>query len=165
MTWLHTRRRVPPAADGDGFAAQGRVEQLLDRCIEGIEVSVEDGGCCSHPDRPPEKFGSWSIVIVTIGYTAPDNAGQVDLQIFVTSREACRDRTSPPRVQWLRRPRFKQGCDHYCAMRTKCEHRVNGKLYGSEPLADFVQRFMRPTEFLKLRRGCSREVRDQPFGQ
>src|SRR6266481_2204336 len=52
--------------------------------------------------------------------------------------------------------RFKQGCDHYCAMRTKCEHRVNGKLHGSEPVADFVQRFMRPTEPLKLRRGCSR---------
>src|SRR6516225_8598271 len=78
-------------------------------------------------------------------------------EIFVISREACRDRTSPPQVQWLRRPRFKQGCDHYCAMRTKCEHRVNGKLHGSEPLADFVQRFMRPTEPLKLRRGCSRK--------
>jgi hypothetical protein len=70
-------REVP--ADKDQLWTQLRVEQLLDRCIEGIEVSVEDGGCCLHPDRPPAKFGSWSIVIVTIGYTAPDNAGQVDL--------------------------------------------------------------------------------------
>src|SRR5215467_3831788 len=42
------------AADGDRFSAQRRVEQLLDRCIEGIEVSVEDGGWCLHPDRPPK---------------------------------------------------------------------------------------------------------------
>src|SRR6516164_8712250 len=68
-----------PAANGDGFAAQGRVEQLLDRCIEGIEVSVEDGGCCLHPDRPTAKFRKWSIVIITTEHTAPDNAGQVDL--------------------------------------------------------------------------------------
>src|ERR1700730_2135478 len=46
-----------PAADGDRFAAQGRVEQLLDRCIEGIKVGMEDGGCCLHPDRPPAKYG------------------------------------------------------------------------------------------------------------
>jgi len=43
------------AADGDGLAAQGRVKQLLDRCVEGIEVRMEDGGCCLHPDRPPAK--------------------------------------------------------------------------------------------------------------
>jgi hypothetical protein len=41
------------AANGDGFAAQGWVEQLLDRCIEGIEIRMEDGGRCIHPDRPP----------------------------------------------------------------------------------------------------------------
>src|SRR5271166_936849 len=33
-----------PAANGDGFASQGRVEQLLDRCIEGIEIRVQDSG-------------------------------------------------------------------------------------------------------------------------
>jgi len=43
-------------ADGDRFAAQGRVEQLLDRCIEGIEVCMEDGGCRFHPDRSPVTF-------------------------------------------------------------------------------------------------------------
>ena len=37
------------AADSYGFAAQRRIEQLLDRCIEGIEVGVKDGGCCVHP--------------------------------------------------------------------------------------------------------------------
>src|SRR5215469_11738580 len=86
-------------------------------------------------------------------HTAPDNASQVDL--YITSREACRDRASPPQVPMasptsassrLRPP-----------MRTKCEHRVNGKVHGSEPLADFVQPFMWPTEPLKLRRGCSRK--------
>jgi len=45
--------KYDPAADGDGLAAQGRVEQLLDRGIEGIQVCMEDGGCCSHPDRSP----------------------------------------------------------------------------------------------------------------
>ena len=38
-----------PAADGDGLAAQRRIEQLLDRGIEGIEVRMEDGGCRFHP--------------------------------------------------------------------------------------------------------------------
>jgi hypothetical protein len=28
---------------------------LLDRCIEGIEVGMENGGCCFHPDRSPGK--------------------------------------------------------------------------------------------------------------
>jgi hypothetical protein len=40
-----------PAADGNGFAAQRRVEQLLDRGVKGIEVCMEDGGCRFHPDR------------------------------------------------------------------------------------------------------------------
>src|SRR5258708_38445071 len=40
-----------PGADGERLAAQGRVEQLLDRGIEGIEVRMENGGCCFHPDR------------------------------------------------------------------------------------------------------------------
>src|ERR1700680_637302 len=34
-----------PTPDGDGLAAQRRVEQLLDRSIEGIQVCMEDGGC------------------------------------------------------------------------------------------------------------------------
>jgi len=38
-----------PATHGDGLSAQGRVEQLLDRRIKGIEVSMEDGGF--HPNR------------------------------------------------------------------------------------------------------------------
>ena len=33
-----------PAADGDRLAAQRRVEQLLDRGVEGIQVCMEDGG-------------------------------------------------------------------------------------------------------------------------
>src|SRR6202045_5236998 len=42
-----------PATDGDGLAAQRRVEQLLDRGIEGIQVRMKDGGCRFHPDRSP----------------------------------------------------------------------------------------------------------------
>ena len=48
-----------PTADGDGLAAQRRVEQLLDRGIEGIQVRMEDGGCRFHPDRSPAKFRGW----------------------------------------------------------------------------------------------------------
>ena len=40
------------AADGDRLAAQRRVEQLLDRGVEGVEVGVEDGGGRFHPDGP-----------------------------------------------------------------------------------------------------------------
>jgi len=42
-----------PTPDGDGLAAQRRVEQLLDRGTEGIQVCVEDGGCRFHPNRSP----------------------------------------------------------------------------------------------------------------
>src|ERR1700730_5270477 len=38
------------AADGYRFAAQGWVEQLLDRCVEGIKVRMEDSGCPVHPE-------------------------------------------------------------------------------------------------------------------
>src|SRR6202049_4023033 len=40
-----------PTPYGDGLAAQRRVEQLVDRGIEGIQVCMEDGGCRFHPDR------------------------------------------------------------------------------------------------------------------
>src|SRR5262245_21337668 len=49
------------AADGDGLAAQGRIEQLLDRCIEGIEVGMENGGCRFHPDRSA-KCPKWLMM-------------------------------------------------------------------------------------------------------
>src|SRR6266481_9525762 len=42
--------------DGDRLAAQRRVEQLLDRGIEGIQVCMEDGGYRFHPDRSPVTF-------------------------------------------------------------------------------------------------------------
>src|SRR5262249_45427245 len=48
------------AADGDGLAAQGWIEQLLDRCVEGIEVGMENGGCRFHPDRSA-KCPKWSM--------------------------------------------------------------------------------------------------------
>ena len=44
------------AADGDGLAAQRRVEQLLDRGIEGVEVRVEDGGCRFHAAAHPRRI-------------------------------------------------------------------------------------------------------------
>ena len=43
-------------SDGDGLPAQRRVEQLLDRRIEGIQVCMEDGCCRFHPDRSPVTF-------------------------------------------------------------------------------------------------------------
>src|SRR3984893_6979652 len=45
-----------PTTDGDGFTALRRVEQLLGRGIEGIQICVEDGGCRCHPDRSPLTF-------------------------------------------------------------------------------------------------------------
>src|SRR5262245_22354046 len=40
------------AANGNGFAAQRRIDQLFDRCMEGIEVGVKDSGCCVHLRQP-----------------------------------------------------------------------------------------------------------------
>lgn len=40
------------AADRDRLAAQRRVEQLLDRCIKGVEIRVENGGRRDHPRSP-----------------------------------------------------------------------------------------------------------------
>src|SRR5258705_8018783 len=40
-----------PTTDGNGFAAQRRVKQLLYGGIEGIQIRMEDGGCRCHPDR------------------------------------------------------------------------------------------------------------------
>src|SRR5262249_25891082 len=37
------------AANGNGFAAQRWIDQLFDRCIEGIEIGVKNSGCCVHP--------------------------------------------------------------------------------------------------------------------
>ncbi len=48
------RREHHPAAHRDRLAAQRRVEQLLDRGIEGIEVGMQDGGRRFHP-RPPGR--------------------------------------------------------------------------------------------------------------
>jgi hypothetical protein len=38
------------ATNSDGFSAQGRVEHLLNRCIERIEIRVQDGSSHCHPD-------------------------------------------------------------------------------------------------------------------
>ena len=46
------RGKHNPAADGYWLAAQGRIEQLLDRGIEGIQIRMKDGGCWIHPDSP-----------------------------------------------------------------------------------------------------------------
>ena len=40
-----------PAADGDRLAAQRRIEQLLDRCIKGVEIGMQDGRRVFHADR------------------------------------------------------------------------------------------------------------------
>ena len=49
-----------PAADGDRLAAQRRVEQLLDRGVEGVQVRMEDGGCRFHADTSPPPFSDES---------------------------------------------------------------------------------------------------------
>ena len=41
-----------PTTDGDRLAAQGRVEQLLDRGVEGVQIGMKDGGCRFHPTAP-----------------------------------------------------------------------------------------------------------------
>src|SRR5262249_48601030 len=48
-------------ANGNGFAAQRRIKQLLDRCIKGIEVRVKDGGCGFHPDVSMRIDRTWSL--------------------------------------------------------------------------------------------------------
>jgi hypothetical protein len=52
--------KYDPATDGDGLAAQRRVEQLLDRGIKGIQVCMEDGGCRFHPDPSSVAFRAGS---------------------------------------------------------------------------------------------------------
>jgi hypothetical protein len=71
-TWLNVRFRVlarrcthaedlgfvrsgkhNTAADCDRLTAQSRVKQLLDRGVEAIQVSMEDGGSGCHPNRSP----------------------------------------------------------------------------------------------------------------
>jgi hypothetical protein len=52
------RGKHDPAADGDRFAAQRRVKQLLDRGIKGVQVRMQDGGCGGHPDRSPVTLSS-----------------------------------------------------------------------------------------------------------
>jgi hypothetical protein len=41
------------------IAEHKRIKQLLNRCIEGIEVRVEDGGCSFHPE--PRKTSTFVI--------------------------------------------------------------------------------------------------------
>src|SRR5437773_916629 len=47
--------------DGNGFATQRRVKQLLYGGIEGIQVRMKDGGCRCHPDRSPVTFRGGSL--------------------------------------------------------------------------------------------------------
>src|SRR5262249_12794142 len=70
------------AADGDRFSAQRRVEQLLDRCIEGIEVRMEDGGCCLHSDRRPRRVRAASQRLP---------CGQVVGRLLLRGCRACRE--------------------------------------------------------------------------
>jgi hypothetical protein len=51
------RRQHHPAADRDGFAAQRRIQELLDRGIEGVQVRMEDGGHRVHPGAAPRRRG------------------------------------------------------------------------------------------------------------
>jgi hypothetical protein len=44
-----------PATDSDRLALQRRVEHLLDRGIESIEIGMEDGGRRFHSTAPSQK--------------------------------------------------------------------------------------------------------------
>ena len=44
----HEAARTTPPPTTSRLAAQARVEQLFDRCIKGVEVRVENGGCGNH---------------------------------------------------------------------------------------------------------------------
>src|SRR5207245_10023813 len=54
-----------PTANGNWFAAQGRIKQLLYRSIKGVQVRMQDGGCRCDPDRLPAtsrgRFGAEKI--------------------------------------------------------------------------------------------------------
>jgi hypothetical protein len=43
------------AADRYRSPPQRRVKQLLDRGVEAVQISIEDGGCGCHPDRSPAQ--------------------------------------------------------------------------------------------------------------
>src|SRR5262249_24440918 len=43
------------AAERDRLAAQGRIEQLLDRRVKRIEIRMKDGGCRFPTDHPLPK--------------------------------------------------------------------------------------------------------------
>jgi len=50
------RGKHNPAANGDRLATQRRIEQLLDRGVEGVQVRVEDRGYRFHPDSSLAVF-------------------------------------------------------------------------------------------------------------
>ena len=45
-----------PAADGDRLAAQRRVEHLLDRGVERVEIRMQNGGQRFHPEVDPMRL-------------------------------------------------------------------------------------------------------------
>ena len=49
--------------NGDRPAAQRRVEQLLDRGVEGIQIRVEDRGYCLHPDNSPRTLFEGKVAV------------------------------------------------------------------------------------------------------
>src|SRR5215469_9813504 len=54
-----------PATNRDRPAAQRRVEQLLDRSVEGVQVRMEDSGYRFHPDSLFARCLKWAALIET----------------------------------------------------------------------------------------------------
>jgi hypothetical protein len=54
-----------PATHGDRPATQRRIEQLLDRGIEGVQIRMKDGGYRFH--FHPESSPSWAFRIIAVG--------------------------------------------------------------------------------------------------
>jgi hypothetical protein len=48
------------ATDGNRLAAQARIQKLLDRSIEGVEIGMEDGGGGFHFEQNENKRGRLS---------------------------------------------------------------------------------------------------------
>src|SRR5215471_1724536 len=54
-----------PATNRDRPAAQRRIEQLLDRSVEGVQVRMEDSGYRFHPDSLFARCLKWTALIET----------------------------------------------------------------------------------------------------
>src|SRR3990172_3062468 len=65
-------------SDGDRYALQRRIQELLDRRIEGVEIGVEDGGPGSHMQTIVEHMFACRLDHASRGADWADLAAQTD---------------------------------------------------------------------------------------